>query len=104
MWQNSTLLKGDLTQAAATLEQQDAACLHAIGSVGLTHALVELGLADEFKLMIDPLLLGAGKRIFRQDTMPRPLRLVESQGDHMGAALATYAADGGRSRIGRDRL
>lgn len=91
-WQNSTLLKGDLAQAVTALKQQDGGYLHVIGSVTLSHTLVELGLVDEFKLMIDPLVLGAGKRIFRDDTTPKLLRLVESQVTSKGTILATYAA------------
>jgi dihydrofolate reductase len=94
-WQSSTLLKGDLAQAVTALKQQDGGYLHVIGSVVLTHTLIELGLVDELKLMIDPLVLDAGKRIFADGTTPRPLRLVESQVTTMGALLATYAAAGG---------
>jgi dihydrofolate reductase len=94
-WNNSALLKGDLAQAVTELKQQDGGYLHIIGSVMLAHTLVELGLVDEFKLMIDPLVLGAGKRVFGEGTTPRPLRLVESQVTSMGTILATYAAAGG---------
>jgi dihydrofolate reductase len=52
---------------------------------------VEHDLVDEFRMMIDPLLLGGGKRFFRDDGVRRPLRLVDGQVTTTGAIIATYA-------------
>jgi riboflavin biosynthesis pyrimidine reductase len=52
--------------------------------------LIELDLIDEFRLMIDPLLVGGGKRLFPEDGTLRPLELVESEVVSTGATLATY--------------
>ena len=52
---------------------------------------MEFELVDEFRLVIDPILLGGGKRIFREDSSLRPLRLVDAQIASTGAILATYA-------------
>lgn len=93
-WQNSTLLAGDLAAAVAELKQQDGGDLHVIGSTNLVQSLVEHDLVDEFRLMIDPLALGGGKRFFPDDGVLRPLRLVDSQVTGAGAILATFAADG----------
>jgi dihydrofolate reductase len=93
-WQNSTLLEGDLREAVAALREEDGADLHVIGSTQLVQALVEHDLVDEFRLMIDPLVIGGGKRIFRDDGRLRPLRLVESEVTTKGAILATYAPAG----------
>jgi dihydrofolate reductase len=90
-WQNSTLLQGDVAEALAALKQEQGANLHVIGSTELVQTLIEQGLVDEFRLMIDPLLLGGGKRIFGADGTLRPLRLVHSQVTTTGAILATYA-------------
>ncbi len=90
-WQNSTVLQGDLAQAVAALKEEDGADLHVIGSAELVQRLIEQGLVDEFRLMIDPVMLGGGKRIFRDDGTLRPLRLVESEVTTTGAILATYA-------------
>jgi dihydrofolate reductase len=90
-WQNSTMLQGDVAEAVAALKQEDGADVHVIGSAELVRTLVEQGLVDEFRLMIDPLLLGGGKRIFRDDGSLRPLRLVHSEVTTTGAILATYA-------------
>ncbi len=62
-----------------------------IGSTQLVPTLVEHDLVDEFRLMIDPVVLGGGKRLFRDDGVLRPLRLVASEVTTTGAILATYA-------------
>jgi dihydrofolate reductase len=90
-WQNSTVLQGDISEAVAVLKQEDGADVHVIGSAELVRTLIEQGLVDELRLMIDPLLLGGGKRIFRDDGSLRPLRLVHSEVTTTGAILATYA-------------
>jgi dihydrofolate reductase len=93
-WQNSTLLQGDAAEAVAALKQEDGSDLHVIGSTELVQLLIEHGLVDEFRLMLDPLLLGGGKRIFRDDGSLRALRLVDSQVATTGAILATYGPAG----------
>ena len=91
-WQNSTLLTGDITRAVRTLKQEDGRDLHVIGSSEFAQTLIEHDLVDEYRLMIDPLVAGGGKRLFRNGGALRPLRLVESQATSTGAILATYAA------------
>src|SRR6266542_811507 len=90
-WQNSTLLEGDVAAAVKALKQEDGGDLHVIGSTELVRTLIEHGLVDEFRLMIDPVVLGGGKRIFRDDGSLRPLRLVDGQVTSTGAILARYA-------------
>src|ERR671910_32122 len=90
-WQNSTLLEGDVAAAVAALKQAEGGDLHVIGSTELVRTLVEHDLVDEFRLMIDPIVLGGGKRIFRDDGSLRPLRLVDGQVTSTGAILTTYA-------------
>jgi dihydrofolate reductase len=90
-WQNSTLLAGDVAEAVRALKAEDGADLHVIGSTELVQTLIEHDLVDEFRVMIDPIVLGGGKRIFRDDGALRPLRLVDSQVTTTGAILATYA-------------
>jgi dihydrofolate reductase len=90
-WQNSTVLQGDVAAAVAGLKQEDGEDLHVIGSSELVQTLIGHGLVDEFRVMIDPLLVGGGKRIFRDDGALRPLRLVDSNVTTTGAILATYA-------------
>jgi dihydrofolate reductase len=90
-WQNSKLLQGDVADAVAALKQEDGADLHVIGSAELVQTLTAHDLVDAFRLMIDPLVLGGGKRLFRDDGSLRPLRLVDSEVTTTGAILATYA-------------
>jgi dihydrofolate reductase len=90
-WENSTLLDGAVAAAVAALKQEDGGDLHVIGSTELVRTLIEHDLVDELRLMIDPVLLGGGKRIFRDDGSLRPLRLVDGQVTSTGAILTTYA-------------
>ena len=90
-WQNSTVLQGDVAQAVAALKREDGADLHIIGSTELVQTLLEHRLVDELRLMIDPVMLGGGKRIFRVDGSSMPMRLVDSEVTPTGAILATYA-------------
>jgi dihydrofolate reductase len=89
-WQNSTLVEGDVAAAVAALKQADAGDLHVIGSTELVRTLIEHDLVDELRLMIDPVLLGGGKRIFRDDGLLRELRLVDSHVTGTGVILARY--------------
>jgi dihydrofolate reductase len=90
-WHNSTVLKGDVADAVAALKQDEGADLYVLGSTELVQTLIEHDLVDEFRVMIDPLVLGGGKRIFRGDGVLRPLRLIDSQVTSTGAIIATYA-------------
>jgi dihydrofolate reductase len=90
-WQNSTLVEGDVAGAVEALKQADAGDLHVIGSTELVRTLIEHDLVDELRLMIDPVMLGGGKRIFRDDGSLRQLRLVDGQVTGTGTILARYA-------------
>ena len=92
-WQNSVVLQGDVAEAVATLKQEDNADLHVIGSTKLVQTLIEHDLVDEYRLMIDPVVVGGGKRIFGDDGVLRPLRLVDGQVTTTGTILATYAPE-----------
>jgi dihydrofolate reductase len=90
-WQNSQVLKGDVAQAVGDLKREVGKDLHVIGSAELVRTLIEHDLVDEFRLMMDPVVLGGGKGIFPEDGDLRSLRLVDSQVTSTGAILATYA-------------
>ncbi|HAM26701.1 MAG TPA: deaminase [Microbacteriaceae bacterium] len=89
-WRNSTLLRGDLGTSVRTLKQTGNGELLVIGSPDLVQSLLDEDLVDEFRLMIDPIVLGSGKRLFAAASQTRPLRLIESQQTSTGAILATY--------------
>jgi dihydrofolate reductase len=90
-WENSTLLEGEMADAVAALKQEDGGDLHVIGSTQLVRTLIEHGLVDELRLMIDPVAVGGGKRIFPDDGELRSWRLVDGRITTLGAILATYA-------------
>jgi dihydrofolate reductase len=94
-WRNSTVLQGDVAEAVAALKQEDGEDLHVIGSGELVQMLFGQGLVDEFRLMIDPVVVGGGKRLFRDDGVLSPLRLVDSQVTTTGVIIATYAPAAG---------
>ncbi|MEV4755887.1 dihydrofolate reductase family protein [Micromonospora sp. NPDC049559] len=93
-WQNSTLLRGDIGAAVRALKAEEGKDLHVVGSPGLVRSLLALDLVDELRLMIDPLVLGGGKRLFPDDAAHRPLRLTDSRVTGTGAIIATYVAGG----------
>jgi dihydrofolate reductase len=93
-WHNSTLLESDVPDAVARLKREAGGDLVAIGSTELLHTLIARDLVDELRLMIDPIVLGGGKRLFFDDGRLRSLRLVASEVTSTGAILATYRAQG----------
>jgi dihydrofolate reductase len=93
-WENSNLLDGEMAAAVTALKEAEGSDLHVIGSTELVRSLIEHDLVDELRLMIDPVMLGGGKRIFNDDGLLRQLRLVDGQITGTGAILATYAPAG----------
>ena len=89
-WQNSTVLQGHLADAVGALKREDGGDLHVIGSTQLVQSLLEQGLVDELRLVIYPVMLGGGKRIFKDDGGRRPLRLTDTEITSSGVILATY--------------
>lgn len=88
-WNNTTLLGGDdaLDQVAA-LRATDGGDLQVMGSSSLVRQLVSAGLFDELRLMIEPVILGGGKRLFPDDGTARTLELVESSTTRTGVQLS----------------
>jgi dihydrofolate reductase len=91
-WANSAVLQGEVAEEVTALKRKDGDDLLVIGSAKLVQSLIQQDLVDEFRLMIDPLVVGGGKRIFADDAALRQMRLVESQATTTGAILATYVA------------
>ncbi|MEU8196754.1 dihydrofolate reductase family protein [Microbispora amethystogenes] len=94
-WRNSTLLRGDIGTAVRALKAEEGKDLHVIGSPGLVQTLMALGLVDELRLMIDPVVAGGGKRLFADDGALRAFRLADSRVTSTGAIIATYVTSGG---------
>jgi dihydrofolate reductase len=93
-WQNSTLLKGDTADAVSALKREAGKDIHVIGSGELVQTLMQHGLVDEYRLMIHPIVMGGGKRLFRDGGDRKPLRLVDSKVSTTGVVIATYEPAG----------
>lgn len=91
-WRNSTLLQGDVAKAVAELKEQPGTNLVVLGSGELVQTLMENDLVDEYGLSFNPIVLGSGKRLFREGPK-RPLRLVRSMTTSTGVIVATYEPD-----------
>jgi dihydrofolate reductase len=89
-WSNTTLLGGDLVEEVARLKRRPGAELQVLGSGALVQTLMRHDLVDAYRLWLFPLLLGTGKRLFAEGTVPIGLRLVETSRSAMGVVLATY--------------
>jgi dihydrofolate reductase len=97
-WENSHLLSGDVPEAVAGLKSDDGEDLQVIGSPAFAQTLIEHDLVDEYRLMIDPVVMGSGKRLFRENAGFRPLRLVDGIVTSTGSILATYEVAQRRAR------
>ena len=89
-WENSTILRGDLADEVARLHREVDGVILVAGSAQLVQGLIEHDLVDELRLMVFPVLLGEGKRLFGEVTAKKPLNLVDSKTLGDGVALLTY--------------
>jgi dihydrofolate reductase len=93
-WNNSTVLKGDVAEEVAKLKQERDGDIVVHGSARLVEALVENDLVDELRLMVFPVVLGTGKRLFGETSDKKPLRLVDSRMVGDGVAILVYEPAG----------
>ena len=89
-WDNTTILSGELPDEVARLHREIDGVILVAGSAQLVQGLLEHGLVDELRLMVFPVLLGEGKRLFGQVSEKKPLRLTGSKTLGDGIALLTY--------------
>ena len=90
-WNNSHLLPaGDALGAIGELRAGSGRDLQVMGSLSLVRDLISHGLVDEFRLMVEPVTLGGGKRVFPDDGEVRPLKLVSTQTAQTGVQICTY--------------
>ena len=89
-WPNSTLLTGEVPKAVSELKRKPGRDLHIMGSGVLIHSLMPHGLIDEYMLLIHPLVLGSGHKLFQDGSPPATLRLVDSVTTTKGVVIATY--------------
>jgi dihydrofolate reductase len=89
-WNNSQVIKGEVAEEVAKLKQEPGNELQVIGSGELVQTLINNDLIDEYRLMITPLVLGTGKRLFREGKARSELRLVDSKTSSTGVLILTY--------------
>jgi dihydrofolate reductase len=89
-WRNSTLLEGDVAEAVAKLKKEGDGVLGVVGSGDLIQTLLRHDLVDEFQLIVAPVVVGNGKRLFGEGTIPRTLRLVDTKLTSSGVAVHRY--------------
>ena len=89
-WNNTTVLQGDVVEATAGLRQQLDGNIVVHGSAQLVQTLLQHDLVDELRLMVFPVVLGTGKRLFGQTSDQKTLRLVESRTVGEGIAIVIY--------------
>jgi dihydrofolate reductase len=89
-WNNSTLLKGDVVEEVSKLRQGQDGDIVVHGSAQLVQTLVEHDLVDELRLMVFPVVLGTGKRLFGETSDKKPLRLADSKVVGDGVAILVY--------------
>ena len=89
-WTNTTVLKGDVADEVAKLKEQQDGDIVVHGSVQLVQALLENDLVDELRLMVFPVVLGSGKRLFGDTSDKKPLQLVDSKVVGDGVAILVY--------------
>ena len=93
-WQNSTLLTGDVAEAIGELKAGEGGEIQVHGSGDLIQTLIRHDLVDEFHLLVFPVLIGTGKRLFAGGTIPARLKLLDTTATKAGVLVSTYARDG----------
>jgi dihydrofolate reductase len=89
-WQNSTLIQGDILNELAKLKETPGKDIGITGSATLVQSLLEAGLLDELNLLVHPIVVGRGKRLFREEAATTGLELVESKTFSTGVLALTY--------------
>jgi dihydrofolate reductase len=91
-WNNSTVLKGDVVEAVKKLKAEQDGIIQVAGSKQLVDTLLENDLVDQLNLMVFPVVLGSGKRLFGDTTDKKGLKLVESRAVGDGVLILVYRA------------
>src|SRR4029450_13758963 len=100
-WDNATVLNGDVINEVSKLKRELNGDIVVYGSIQLVRTLLEHGLVDELRLMIYPVVLGAGERLFGETSDTKPMRLINTRTVGDGLAFLTYQHGGDAVRGGR---
>jgi dihydrofolate reductase len=93
-WSESILIEGDAAEGIAALKKEDGPELQVHGSGNLIQTLLRHNLVDEYRLWVFPLVIGSGKRLFGEGTIPSGLKLVDSTISTTGVLIGTYEPAG----------
>jgi dihydrofolate reductase len=89
-WNNTTLIKENATEEINRLKQQDGGDIGIIGSAALVQSLMQTDLIDEYRLLVHPIVVGSGKRLFKEETEATSLNRVETKVFDSGVVLICY--------------
>jgi dihydrofolate reductase len=93
-WKKSVLIEGDAAEGIAALKKEDGPELQVHGSGNLIQTLMRHNLVDQYRLWVFPLVIGSGKRLFSDGTIPAGLKLVDSKVSTTGVVIGTYEPAG----------
>jgi len=93
-WAGSSVLQRDLKTEVAALKARHTGEVQVHGSCGLAQALIQQDLVDEYRLLVFPVMLGSGRRLFGPGTGPAPMALIDSRRTSTGALINTYRRNG----------
>jgi dihydrofolate reductase len=93
-WEKSVLIEGDAAEGVAALKKEDGPELQVHGSGNLIQTLLRHNLVDQYRLWVFPLVIGSGKRLFSDGTIPSALKLVDSKVSTTGVVIGTYEPAG----------
>jgi dihydrofolate reductase len=93
-WSRSVLIEGDAAEGIAALKQSDGPELQVHGSENLIQTLLRHRLIDQYRLWVFPLVIGSGKRLFADGTVPSGLKLIDSKVSTTGVVIGTYEPAG----------
>src|SRR5262249_18371073 len=89
-WDPPTLIKGNLAQELRRLKEQTGKDIGTAGSPGLVRSLLQEGLLDELRLLVSPIVVGKGMRLFQDGEARKKLKLLASRSSRTGALILTY--------------
>jgi dihydrofolate reductase len=98
-WENSKLIKGDVAAEITKIKQEPGKGITVLGSGDLIQTLMKHDLIDQYVLVVYPIVLGSGKRLFKDGAPKTPLKLVDSKPTTTGGMILTYRPE---SKAGRD--
>ena len=92
-WNNSHVIRGNVVEEVSKLKQQDGLAILVAGSAELVHTLRQHDLVDEYRFLLHPIVVGGGKRLFRDAGAYTPLKLIESKTFRTGLMALHYAPE-----------